>query len=483
MKKTAAAFALLLTTFISRGQDVLVAANARWDYLVPTNGVDPAIADTDFNTTWQRAVGYNGPAFTTNAQAPFHYGGLVYLISTGLPLTTWPTPASGSRYTAYMRTTFTAAQDYPATSIEVVADDGAVIYLDGVELKRVNFAVNKLDRFTVMADGVARTEDGVATEDSPPLVLSTGAISAGQHTLSVSVHNADTTSSDLGIYLRLLGSPPPPPPVLVHEKGGTSTNVLVDGAVTGWVSPRTGAWRMNGTGTGGPYTVQSSMVDLATEGAAYFSMMVYLYEVSNTSNFEATDEFAAKLEVIFDDDSGTEYNLIPAELDTDGNGTLTGEEFALGRAATDLVFLSKQLSVPIPANVKSARLIVSGINDSSSENFLWGNARVSDIAPGSDADGDGQTREDEFLAGTDPANGNSAVRATDVTTDSSTGTLRLAAGLPLSAGKHYMLEGSTDATLWTLKGEYLPMQDFTGVIINLDTPQPGRVFYRVRVVP
>src|SRR6185503_13620424 len=103
-------------------------------------------------------------------------------------------------YSAYLRTTFVAAQDYPATSIEVVADDGAVVYLDGVELKRVNFAANKLDQFMTFADGTARVEDGLSTESGPPLVLPVGAISQGQHTLAVSVHNADTGSSDLGIY-------------------------------------------------------------------------------------------------------------------------------------------------------------------------------------------------------------------------------------------------------------------------------------------
>lgn len=385
MKLIAAAATFFLTIFTAAAQDVLVAANARWDYLVPANGTDPAVADTDFNTTWQLAAGYNGPAFTAGAQGPFHYGGLVYLTGLGVPLTTWPTPAAGARLSAYLRTTFTATQDYAATSIELVADDGAVIYLDGVEFKRTNFAPAKLDRFATLADGVFRAEDGVSTEEGPPLVLSTGAISQGQHTLSVSLHNADAGSSDLGLFLRLVGAPPPPAPVLVREIGGMSANVLVDGAPSGWTSPRSGTWRMNGTGAGGPFTVQSVPVDLSTSGEVNFSMMIYHFETSNTSNFENLDEFSAKLEITFDDDTATEINLIPAALDADANGTLTGEEFAAGRPVTDLIFLTRSLTAVIPANVKSARLMVGGINDSPTENFLWGNARISDIAPGSDA--------------------------------------------------------------------------------------------------
>lgn len=483
MNVFAAVVIFLLTAGFAGGQHVLVAADERWDYLLPVTGVDPSTADPDFNTTWQRAAGYDGPAFTTGVPAPFHYGGLAYLTGLGIPLTTWPTPDAGKRFTAYMRTTFTATQNYPQAQVEIVADDGAVIYLDGVEVKRVNFAAAKQDQFTVFADGVNRTEDNVPTESGPPLLLPIGAISQGPHILSVSVHNSDAGSTDLGIHLRLLGSAPPPAPMLIREIGGVNTNILLEGTAIGWDSPRAGAWRMNGNGAGGPYAILSEPVDLSTVGEAHFSMLFYHYEVSATSNFETTDEFGARLALILDDDSSTEINLIPAAVDTDANGTLTGEEFAPGRGIADSVFITRFLTATIPANVKSARLLISGMNDSPTENFLWGNARISDIVPGSDADQDGQTREDELLAGTNPSDGKSLTRIGDVVQDNTGAAPALIVGIPLTMGKHYMLETSPDGTVWGVDGDYLPPQNYTGAIIDFKNPRPPALFYRLRVLP
>lgn len=87
------------------------------------------------------------------------------------------------------------------------------------------------------------------------------------------------------------------------------------------------------------------------------------------------------------------------------------------------------------------------------------------------------------MAGTNPADGKSVFQLADLTQDLSTGTLRLIAGVGLTAGKHYALEGSADAVTWGIKGNYFPAQNFTGAIINLDAPPPPVLFYRFRVVP
>ena len=63
----------------ARAQSVLIPANATWSFLHPTTGVDPAIADTDFGTTWYTfGASYNGPAFTINKIAPFYYSAIDY---------------------------------------------------------------------------------------------------------------------------------------------------------------------------------------------------------------------------------------------------------------------------------------------------------------------------------------------------------------------------------------------------------------------
>ena len=52
----------------------LVPFGANWDYMHPNDGTDPAVADTDFDTTWFLAAGdfaatYNGPSFATPVAA------------------------------------------------------------------------------------------------------------------------------------------------------------------------------------------------------------------------------------------------------------------------------------------------------------------------------------------------------------------------------------------------------------------------------
>ncbi len=68
------------------------------------DGFDPAISDTDFNSTWHSqsfgsyaGVSYNGPAFTTGHQAPFAFGDVSGLT----PNTTIPIPNGGTRGCAY----------------------------------------------------------------------------------------------------------------------------------------------------------------------------------------------------------------------------------------------------------------------------------------------------------------------------------------------------------------------------------------------
>nr|NIP93679.1 hypothetical protein [Akkermansiaceae bacterium] len=45
-------------------------------------------------------------------------------------------PPAGTRYTVYFRTTFTPTIDVSCIRFTGIIDDGAIIYLDGVELTR-----------------------------------------------------------------------------------------------------------------------------------------------------------------------------------------------------------------------------------------------------------------------------------------------------------------------------------------------------------
>ncbi|HEX2748623.1 MAG TPA: hypothetical protein VHM91_11535, partial [Verrucomicrobiales bacterium] len=255
MKLTASVFALpvlfSIVTAVPRAsatEVVLLEWNHAWDYLNPM-GRDPQLDDPDFNTTWflksaDFAASYNGPPIggaTTVGNAadittsdhgtgagPLGYpaGSMEYFTKPGAEMTAFGTPltlpSNLNRYTSYFRTTFTAAQVYTAPRIRVLIDDSALIYLDGVLVARVNRANDIEAYLTTGADGVAsRNETGASANNEAciqSILLGTAgnaasaeafvitpvtSLSAGPHTLAVSVQNAANTSSDSGFGLQL----------------------------------------------------------------------------------------------------------------------------------------------------------------------------------------------------------------------------------------------------------------------------------------
>ena len=111
-----------------------------WSYYHPVdgsnNGFDPAGVDGDFNTTWFDPTGvynggsaYDGPAFTTGTQASFAYGTVNGIHPPNTALTQ---PVSGTRGAAYFLLTVDGgAVGYHSLELDLLADDGAFIYING----------------------------------------------------------------------------------------------------------------------------------------------------------------------------------------------------------------------------------------------------------------------------------------------------------------------------------------------------------------
>ncbi len=160
-----------------------------WSYHVPNDGQCPKQKDHDFYTTWMKSEGYDGEGFNRSGRGILGYG----TIDKGQLGTNIGAPASGKRYTAYFKRSFTMDAEVKA-GFEILCDDAAVVYLDGVEIARTsNFT--QPDAFNLLA-----SKTGSETETQ---LFGTGTLSKGMHTLAVSVHNASVTSSDLGFDLRL----------------------------------------------------------------------------------------------------------------------------------------------------------------------------------------------------------------------------------------------------------------------------------------
>jgi len=179
-----------------------IAFHSTWNYLHPTDGVDPAGSDPNFNTTWMKPTGYDGPAFSASGPATLAYGGVNF---ENPPRTLLTQPDNGKRYTAYFRGEFTLDANTVLAGIEIFNDDGAFIYIDGVEVARNNIAATKIDTYTTFADDHTYP-DGVNVENATR-TFAIPDMQAGTHTIAVSVHQVHTGSSDLGFDMRLYGRP------------------------------------------------------------------------------------------------------------------------------------------------------------------------------------------------------------------------------------------------------------------------------------
>jgi hypothetical protein len=183
-----------------------------WRYLHPTTNVDPAASDADFHATWYKNDGsYNGPNFSNPAPSQLGYG----TISLKPLATNIGTPASGSRYSAYFTTTFEIedADLVRTLSIDLLADDGAFVYLNGQLVARHNIVAAGTDLYRTLAADVA--VNGVSTEQATfTIELDRAALRTGTNFLAVSIHNDSAASSDLGFDLRMSASltvvPEPP---------------------------------------------------------------------------------------------------------------------------------------------------------------------------------------------------------------------------------------------------------------------------------
>jgi len=182
-------------------EEDVIAFGATWDALHPLDGVDPAGADPDFNSTWMQPTGYDGPTFDLSGPAVLGYG----TIDMRAVVTDITTPPAGNRGTAYFRREFVLTGNTVNTGIEILSDDGAFIYIDGIEVARSNIAPPKTDTYATFADGYTYP-DGTRTENRTE-TLTVAEMPAGTHTIAVSVHQSSATSSDLGFDLRLFGRP------------------------------------------------------------------------------------------------------------------------------------------------------------------------------------------------------------------------------------------------------------------------------------
>jgi hypothetical protein len=167
-----------LAVFVST--NFLVPAGALWRYL--DDG-------SDQGTAW-RAPTFNDAAWKLGpAQLGYGDGDETTVVSYG--------PTSTNKYiTTYFRRSFLVFDTNAVTGLRarLLRDDGAVVYLNGVEVWRSNMPTNAINYLTLAVTnvgGVDETNHSYTNDVSPSLLL------AGTNVVAVEIHQSTNTSSDI----------------------------------------------------------------------------------------------------------------------------------------------------------------------------------------------------------------------------------------------------------------------------------------------
>jgi len=173
----------------SISQDI-ISKLSTWSYL--DNGTDQGTTwyGTSFNdATWKSGTGKFG--YGDTQQTVISYG----------------TSSSSKYITTYFRKAFTLTPEIKATAnftINLLRDDGAVVYLNGKEVVRSNMPTGTITYKTLTPSSVAGTEETTYFSYSidPKYLVS------GSNVIAVELHQNAANSADLGFDLQLVASVP-----------------------------------------------------------------------------------------------------------------------------------------------------------------------------------------------------------------------------------------------------------------------------------
>ena len=185
--KLIVAIALSASVAPSRADTTFVPAGGTWRYLDNGSNQGTAWRATSFvDTSWKSGT----------AELGYGDGDEATVISFG--------PNSSAKYiTTYFRHTFSVTDPaaYQSLRLRLLRDDGAVVYLNGVEILRSNMPGGTVSYTTVASTAIGGADEVTFFQSS----LSPSNLLAGTNVLAVEVHQANATSSDVSFDLELVG--------------------------------------------------------------------------------------------------------------------------------------------------------------------------------------------------------------------------------------------------------------------------------------
>jgi hypothetical protein len=167
----------------------IITANSSWRYYD---------AGGDLGTTWRTSSYTETAAWKTgNAELGYGDGDEATVVSYG--------PNASAKYiTTYFRKTFSIVDPstIPGLLLRLKRDDGAVVYINGVEVARSNMPGSTVTATTPANSAVGNADETTFFE----YVVSPSLLVAGQNLIAVEVHQSDAASTDLSFDLQLVST-------------------------------------------------------------------------------------------------------------------------------------------------------------------------------------------------------------------------------------------------------------------------------------
>jgi hypothetical protein len=176
-----------ITVNFSTNAIVLIPTNAVWKYL--DTGVDQGIA-------WRAIAFDDGSWLSGPAQLGYGDGDEATVVGFG--------PEDTNKFiTTYFRRSFvlTDAASFTNLSLRMLRDDGAVVFLNGVEVFRSNMPTGTIGYATQAVTAIA----GAAENQFVGTNINAGLLLNGTNTVAVEIHQANPTSTDISFSLELRG--------------------------------------------------------------------------------------------------------------------------------------------------------------------------------------------------------------------------------------------------------------------------------------